>query len=142
MEPVAYFLRLQVDEVKLGRVGEPASDQRCRLLGSRAHPEAGRDEGPKFDTTGEALRERRRVLSGDRFNEPRPDRTRPAASLGLTTGAAGAAQPQAPVTRIVEAVPKAGPAASIDFSIVTQASVTPSGIVTSISSSGWKPNAL
>ena len=82
VEPVTDFLRPQLDEVKLRRVGEPADNQRRRLFGSRALAEARRDERPKRDTRGEARRKRRRILSGNRLHEPRPDRVRHAASLG------------------------------------------------------------
>ena len=73
VEPVADFIRPRLDEVKLRRVGEPASDQRRRLFGSRALAEARRDERPKSDTGGEASRDRRRILSCNRLHELRPD---------------------------------------------------------------------
>ena len=44
VESVADFLRSRLDEVKLRRVGEPAGDQRRRLVGSRALAVAGRDQ--------------------------------------------------------------------------------------------------
>ena len=92
VEPVADFLRPRLDEVKLRRVGEPAGDQRRRLFGSRALAGAGRDERPKRDTGGEARRDRRCVLSGNRLHEPRPDRVRHTASLGRHATQSGPAQ--------------------------------------------------
>ena len=80
VEPVADFLRPRLDKVELRRVGEPAGDQRRRLFSSGALAEAGRDERPKRDTASEARLDRRRVLSGHRLHEPRPDRMDHAAS--------------------------------------------------------------
>ena len=82
VEPVADFLRPRLDKVELSRVGEPAGDQRRRVFGPRTLAKAGRDERPKRDTAGEARLDRRRVLSGHRLHEPRPDRMDHAASLG------------------------------------------------------------
>ena len=85
VEPVADLLRPRLDEAKFRRVGEPSGDQRRRLFGSGALAEAGRDERPKRDTGGEASRDCRLVLSGNRLHEPRPNQMRHATSLGRTS---------------------------------------------------------
>ena len=82
VEPVADFLRPRLDKVELSRVGEPAGDQRRRVFGSRTLAKPGRDERQKRDAAGKARLDRRRVLSGHRLHEPRPDRMDHAASLG------------------------------------------------------------
>ena len=82
VEPVADFLRPRLDKVELSRVGEPAGDQRRRVFGPRTLAKPGRDERQKRDAAGEARLDRRRVLSGHRLHEPRPDRVDHAASLG------------------------------------------------------------
>ena len=100
VEPVTDVRRPRLDEMKLRRVGEPAGDQRRRLFGSRALAEAGRDERPKRDTGGEASCDRRRVLSGNRLDEPRPDRVRHAASLGRNPQRSAARSGVIPVRRL------------------------------------------
>ena len=65
VEPVADFLDPRLDEVKLGRVGEPAGDERRRILGTGALAEAGRNECSKLDGVAEARCDRRHVLGSD-----------------------------------------------------------------------------
>jgi hypothetical protein len=68
------MLAPRLDEVKLGRVGEPAGDQCRDILGSGALAEARRNERPKLDASAEARRDFRHILGSGRRYEPRPDR--------------------------------------------------------------------
>jgi hypothetical protein len=96
VEAVADLLRPRFDEIELGRVGKPAGNQRRSVVGPGALAEARWNERAKLDTAREARRDRRLVLGGDRLHEPRPDRKRHVASLGLTRPATARLSPGRP----------------------------------------------
>jgi hypothetical protein len=49
VEAVTDFLGPRLDEVELSRVGEPAGNERRRILGSGALAQTRRNQGPKLD---------------------------------------------------------------------------------------------
>ena len=75
VEAITDFLGLRLDEIELTRIGEPAGNQRCRLLRAGALSQTGRKEGPKLDARREACRDRQLVLGSNGFNKPSTDRS-------------------------------------------------------------------
>ena len=82
MEAVADLLCARLDELEFGRVGKPADDQRGGVIRPCTLAEAGRNERAKRGTGPEARGNSRLIPGGYRLHEPRPNRTRQAASLG------------------------------------------------------------
>ncbi len=92
VDAVADLLGPRLDEIELGRVGEPAGDQIRSVRGADALAEPRRDERPKLDACREARCDRRLVVSGNCLGKPCPDRERHPVSLGRT-GALRATEP-------------------------------------------------